>query len=165
MDNIKAYIKETWTIDNPELIFNNRERLLKFDLLDKDAIRKFWTDLGDEDMGNHFARKYAEYHYDPALFFVSGCDPHCQGQLALFFNLGFIYVAKLMNFFFWIHNSIGLCTFMELFNDEKINSKWSNFQDSWYDPNAEKTIRFFFSFSEVEQMKLIEKYAKYSQKL
>lgn len=148
-------LQELWKIES-HLIFDHREELLKFDTLTEDDIEKIWLDIGDIGLSKHMRHKYAEYDYDPAFFF-SGIDPICKQWLTISLTTNMINITKIMNFFFWLKNTVQSSTF----NDKEINTKWKNWKDECRKPGTQKTISFFFSFTQNQQEKLIENYKNY----
>lgn len=122
-----------------------------------------WINLDQESLADHMCSKFANYDNDPSFFFTSGCDPGTQCDLirGFNFNLDYLEVVKVMNFFFWIKNSLGLYHFITFFNNNKeINDRWKSWRESWRKPNSQNTIGFFFEFEDDHQMILIDEYQK-----
>lgn len=149
--------QERWTIDS-ETIYKSQAQLLIYDKLTESGIKTIWSRNGDVSLAEHLSRKFKQYHYDPAFFFSCGCNQ----QILIWgsgLNLDILDATKLMNFFFWIKNSLGLYHVKEFFNNEKITSEWKKWIDSWYEPDSQKTIGFFFGLDLDSQKKLINEYA------
>lgn len=154
--------KDRWTIES-EMIYKSKNRLLEFDKLSAVYFKNMWMNLKQESLANHMFRKFPQYDYDPSFFFSSGCDPGTQSDIIynFNFNMDYIEIIKVMNFFFWIKNSLGLGHFMTFFNnDEAINNKWIAWRENWAHPTSQNTISFFFEFSYEHQKILIEEFQK-----
>jgi hypothetical protein len=149
--------KEKWTVDS-ETIYKFKDQLLTYDKLTEASIKTIWTQSGDISLAEHLSRKFKQCDYDPAFFFSCGCNR----QILIWgsgLNLDTMDATKLMNFFFWIKNSLGLYHVEKFFNNKEITIKWKNWIDSWRDPNSQKTIGFFFGLDLDSQTKLIDEYA------
>lgn len=97
------------------------------------------------------------------FFFSSGCDLGTQSDIIydFNFNMDYIEIIKVINFFFWTKNSLGLGHFMTFFNnDESINNKWIEWRENWKHSTSQNTIGFFFEFSDEHQKILIEEFQK-----
>lgn len=149
--------KERWTVDS-ETIYKSQTQLLIYDKLSESSIKTIWMQYGDVSMGDHLSRKFKEYHYDPAFFFSCGCNQQILNW-GSGLKLDILDAIKLMNFFFWIKNSLGLWHIKMFFNNAEITIEWGNWMDSRYDSNSQKTIGFFFELNLDVQKKLINEYA------
>lgn len=114
-------IKDRWTIES-EMIYKSKDRLLIFDKLSAIYFKTIWMNLKQESLADHMFRKFPQYDNDPSFFFSSGCDhgTQCDVICDFNFNLNHLEIIKVMNFFFWIKNSLGLRHFMTFFDNNEI---------------------------------------------
>lgn len=156
-------VKKLWSL-NEHLLYKNEHKLLEFDQLNEDDIKCIWVDVS---LSNHMLTKFVEDKYDPALFYSAACD--CSNQYLLYnyfgFNITYIELTQLMNFFFWIKRSVGLHHLDEYFNDEEINNYWKAWKKSWSHKNGMKTIEFFFTLDNRVQRRLITEYQDMNKRL
>jgi hypothetical protein len=144
-------------------------QLLNLAKTDEARIRDIWVQP-DEEYLNDFSKIihfYTAPHYQQLIFrfrhgdyktciFYKGCHQNDQKILLQSFGMSWSKAHCIIEFLNWVTNSLGTCDILQLdgkaeheINDSQLFAQWVN---------QTNDIEFFFSLTEEQQNKFIEKY-------